>query len=98
MSEDYVPYGTEWEKEMMKLPKFDLIQMFKMVKQQEQTPCLKCSTEFAVSVKMVTDNMLHAAMEKAVELGLMSKYAHQDEYMRNFGRMKEVLNAALLEA
>lgn len=29
MEDNYIPYGDEWEKEMMKLPKKYLIDMFK---------------------------------------------------------------------
>lgn len=63
----------------------------------EQTP-LSSSALLAGSATEVTENMLHAAMKKAVELGVLSEFAHQDEYIRNFDRMRQVLNSALLEA
>ncbi len=38
MSEPYQPYGPEWEKELMKLPKAVLISMLKKAYLEKQVP------------------------------------------------------------
>ena len=52
MSKDYKPYGPEWEKEMMKMPKLALVKMVATVKQESETPDLLPSAEFSGSAKM----------------------------------------------
>lgn len=43
----------------------------------------------------VTDAMLHAAMKKAVELGLIPKQVDAETYLKNWDGMKLILQAAL---
>jgi hypothetical protein len=43
----------------------------------------------------VTDEMLAAAMKKAVEAGLVPKYTDQETYLRYWSDMKACLEAAL---
>jgi hypothetical protein len=49
------------------------------------------------SPRVVSDKMLIAAMKKAVELSIFSKFAEEDEYLKNWARMKQVLDAAISE-
>jgi len=42
-----------------------------------------------------TENMLAAAMAKAVQVGLLPKQAPGDEYLKKWSSMKAVLEAAL---
>ena len=51
--EDYVPYGEEWEKEMMKLPKKFLINMYRESKKEHQDECADVGN-FAM---MIMDNL-----------------------------------------
>lgn len=43
----------------------------------------------------VTEEMLTAAMKKAVETGLLPKHADEQTYIKNWDGMKAVLQAAL---
>lgn len=43
----------------------------------------------------VTQEMLEAAMKKAVETGLLPKFADGDTYLQRWGAMKQCLQAAL---
>lgn len=43
----------------------------------------------------VTDEMLAAAMKKAVEAGLFPKQADQETYLKNWAGMRQALQAAL---
>lgn len=43
----------------------------------------------------VTDEMLIAAVKKAVELGLIPHVVDQDTYIKNYDRIKDILQAAL---
>jgi hypothetical protein len=45
--------------------------------------------------KEVTQEMLEAAMKKAVETGLLPKLVDEDTYLKNWSGMKAVLQAAL---
>jgi hypothetical protein len=45
--------------------------------------------------KEVTQEMLEAAMKKAVETGLIPKHVDQETYLENWSSMKAVLQAAL---
>jgi hypothetical protein len=42
-----------------------------------------------------TENMLAAAMAKAVQVGLLPKQAPSEEYLKNWSNMKAILEAAL---
>ena len=44
MEKDYVPYGEEWEKEMMKLPKKMIIELFRKLA-MEGKRCHDCNGE-----------------------------------------------------
>jgi hypothetical protein len=47
----------------------------------------------------VTDQMLEAAMKKAVEVGLLSKMVYdEDAYLKNWVNMRSVLQAAFASA
>lgn len=43
----------------------------------------------------VTQEMLEAAMKKAVETGLVPKFADEDFYLKRWDAMKQCLQAAL---
>ena len=43
----------------------------------------------------VTQEMLNAAMKKAVELGVFPKHAGADDYLKHWDAMKACLEAAL---
>lgn len=43
----------------------------------------------------VTDEMLAAAMKKAVELGVVPKHGDTDIYTKNWDAMKQILEAAI---
>jgi len=43
----------------------------------------------------VTQEMLNAAMKKAVELGIFPKHGDEQTYLRHWESMKQVLEAAL---
>lgn len=45
----------------------------------------------------VTDEMLQAAMKKAVELGLLPAFAGEEQYLKNWDNMQQVLEAAFEE-
>jgi hypothetical protein len=45
--------------------------------------------------KEVTQEMLEAAMKKAVETGLIQTHVDQETYLKNWSSMKVVLQAAL---
>lgn len=45
--------------------------------------------------KRVTNEMLEAAMKKAVELGIFPKFSDQDTYLKHWAAMKETLQAAM---
>lgn len=42
----------------------------------------------------ITQEMLQAAMQKAVETGIVPKYTDGDTYLRNWEAMREVLQAS----
>lgn len=44
--------------------------------------------------KNVTEEMLEAAMKKAVETGLIPKHVNQETYLQNWSSMEAVLKAA----
>ena len=44
---------------------------------------------------VVDDEMLVRALRKAIEVGLLPAYGSQDHYLKNWDRMKEVLQAAV---
>jgi hypothetical protein len=46
----------------------------------------------------VTHEMLHAAMKKAVETGVMPKMADEEKYLSNWAAMRKILEAALANA
>lgn len=43
----------------------------------------------------ITDEMLHSAIKKAVELGLIPKYSNMNDYIKYWDIIKQVLQAAL---
>lgn len=43
----------------------------------------------------ISENMLIRAMKKAVEVGLIPKYADEETYLKNWSGMKKVLEATL---
>lgn len=45
--------------------------------------------------KEVTQEMLEAAMKKAVETGLIPKHVDEETYLKNWASLKAVLQAAL---
>ena len=42
-----------------------------------------------------SEEMLIAAMKKAVEVGIVAKWADEETYLKNWGGMKEILKAAM---
>lgn len=44
---------------------------------------------------IITNKMLHAAVKEAVRLGVIPKYVDEDSYLKNWGHIKSILNAAL---
>lgn len=40
------------------------------------------------------DAMLHAAMKKAVEIGVMPKHSDDESYLKNWAKMSEIISAA----
>lgn len=47
---------------------------------------------------VVTEEMLKAAMKKAVETGILRTSTDEESYLRNWNGMKKVLEAALQAA
>ena len=45
--------------------------------------------------RTVTDEMQVAAVRKAVEFGLLPKYASDDDYLRNYNMIREIIQAAI---
>lgn len=45
--------------------------------------------------KQVTNEMLEAAMKKAVELGVFPQFSDQETYLKNWAAMKKVLQAGI---
>ena len=45
----------------------------------------------------ITDEMLHAAIKKAVENGTIPKWADMETYVKYWDNIKEILEAALAE-
>lgn len=43
----------------------------------------------------VTEEMLKAAMKKAVETGMLPKHVNEETYLKNWSGMKKALQAAL---
>lgn len=54
MDDNYIPYGTEWEKEMMKLPKKFLINMIKIaqIKLHLAEESIKAGEDSTISDKL----------------------------------------------
>lgn len=46
-------------------------------------------------IMVVTDEMLQAAMQKAVETGLLPKFADPETYLKRWDGMKQCIQAAL---
>ena len=73
------------------------------IKQVSKKMCLKMKTESVDEVPcsagleaaVVDDEMLVRALRKAIEVGLLPAYGPQDQYLKNWDRMKEVLQAAV---
>lgn len=54
----------------------------------------KC--QVCVSDAETLRRMTEAAMKKAVELGVIWKYAEEKQYLTNWNNMREIVKAALL--
>ena len=43
----------------------------------------------------ITDEMLISSVKKAVELGILPKYGNEEDYLKHWASIKEILQAAL---
>ncbi len=64
-----------------------------LITKTEPVDEVPCSVGLVAPV--VDDEMLVRALRKAIEVGLLPAYGSQDQYLKNWDRMKEVLQAAV---
>ncbi len=65
---------------------------------KQENPAELEASDVDVMPQIVTQEMLNAAVKKAVELGMIPKYAGEEDYLTNWSNIQKVVYAALYAA
>ncbi len=84
MEDNYIPYGPEWEKEMMKMPKKLLIEMIRKAKTMEEKKSLaELLLEYALSQDATKLHLLPGLWESRIDDHWLVKCNRHEETINN---------------